>query len=67
MMFSSQSFVLVVLSLTFDVAFSLQLIDKCQSLLEERKVVENLMNKCEDISNRIQNMLNSRLNVSCSN
>lgn len=42
---------------------SSQLIEKCQSLLEERKVVENLMNKCEDIANRIQDMLNSRLNA----
>ncbi|XP_078375262.1 SWI/SNF-related matrix-associated actin-dependent regulator of chromatin subfamily A containing DEAD/H box 1-like isoform X2 [Oculina patagonica] len=42
---------------------SSQLIDNCQSLLEERKVVENLMNKCENIANKIQDMLNSRLNA----
>ncbi|KAJ7385779.1 ATP-dependent helicase smarcad1 [Desmophyllum pertusum] len=42
---------------------SSQLIDNCQSLLEERKVVENLMNKCENISNKIQDMLNSRLSA----
>ncbi|XP_022785581.1 SWI/SNF-related matrix-associated actin-dependent regulator of chromatin subfamily A containing DEAD/H box 1-like [Stylophora pistillata] len=42
---------------------SSELIDNCQSLLEERKAVEKLMNKCENISNKIQDMLNSRLSV----
>ncbi|RMX46069.1 hypothetical protein pdam_00001996 [Pocillopora damicornis] len=39
------------------------LTDNCQSLLEERKAVEKLMNKCESISNKIQDMLNSRLSA----
>lgn len=42
---------------------SSELIDNCQSLLEERKAVEKLMNKCESISNKIQDMLNSRLSA----
>lgn len=42
---------------------SSQLIENCQCLLEERKVVENLMNQCEKISSKIQDMLTSRLNA----
>ncbi|XP_068755461.1 SWI/SNF-related matrix-associated actin-dependent regulator of chromatin subfamily A containing DEAD/H box 1-like [Montipora capricornis] len=42
-------------------SMSSQLIDNCQCLLEERKAVEELMSKCEKISNKIQNILTSRL------
>lgn len=45
------------------VSFLLQVIDNCQCLLDERKVVEDLMNKCEKISSKIEDMLKSRLEV----
>ncbi|KAM7452234.1 ATP-dependent helicase smarcad1 [Porites harrisoni] len=42
---------------------SSQLIENCQSLLDERKGVEHLMNKCEEISSKIQDMLTLRLSA----